>query len=75
MTGWVRVVLDRSAGDRTDTIAGDPAEVAAGLRALQADGLTHLSCYVGHPDDPSPYPALTRPTLDRWAAVMEALGA
>jgi len=75
VTGWVRVALDRSAGDRTDTIAGDPADVAAGLRALQAHGLTHLSCYVGHPDDPSPYPALTRAALDRWAAVMEALEA
>ena len=74
VTGWVRVVLDHDAGDRTDTIAGDPAEIAAGLRAIQAMGLAHLSCYVGHPDDPSPYPALTRAALDRWAAVMEALG-
>jgi alkanesulfonate monooxygenase SsuD/methylene tetrahydromethanopterin reductase-like flavin-dependent oxidoreductase (luciferase family) len=74
VTGWARVVLDRDAADRTDTIAGSPDEIAGALRALHEAGISHVSCYVGHPDDPSPYPALTRPALERWAAVMDHLG-
>ena len=61
LTGWGRVVLDdrSTALPREGCMAGSPEEVAATVRAFADAGLRHLTIYLGHPDDPSRYPALT----------------
>ncbi len=77
ITGVGRMALD-PAGDavvRPGWLAGPPDQVAATIRAIGEAGISHLALYVGEEDDPSPYPALTAPVLDRFAAVMHALDA
>jgi alkanesulfonate monooxygenase SsuD/methylene tetrahydromethanopterin reductase-like flavin-dependent oxidoreductase (luciferase family) len=76
LTGWGRLALDATgrAVDRPGWLAGTPGEVASTIRSMGAAGLAHLTLYVGADEDPSPLPALTAPVLDRFAAVMEALG-
>jgi hypothetical protein len=66
---------DGRAMERPGWIAGPPEQVAATILALGEAGISHVALYVGASDDPSPYPALTAPVLDRFAAVMEALDA
>ena len=77
ITGVARLAFgsDGVAATRAGWIAGSPAEVAATIEAIGAAGIRHLALYVGADDDPSPYPALTAPVLDRFAAVLEALHA
>jgi hypothetical protein len=71
------VVLDEAstALPRDGCLAGSPAEVAATVRAFADAGLRHLTIYLGHPDDPSRYPALTREMLERFGPVLEAIRA
>ena len=45
------------------------------MRSMRAAGLSHLTLYVGDADDPSPAPALTRATLERFAPFLEVLRA
>jgi hypothetical protein len=45
------------------------------MRSLHAAGLRHLTLYVGDADDPSPLPALTRATPERFAPFLEVLRA
>jgi alkanesulfonate monooxygenase SsuD/methylene tetrahydromethanopterin reductase-like flavin-dependent oxidoreductase (luciferase family) len=73
--GRLALGSDGRAADRPGYIAGPPERVAATIRALGEAGIGHVALYVGADDDPSPYPALTAPVLDRFAAVMEALDA
>jgi hypothetical protein len=47
----------------------------ATLRAMGEAGLAHVAVYLGTDDDPSPLPALTPQGLERFAPVLEALGA
>lgn len=77
VTGWGRLSLgaDGAATRRDGWIGGTPAEVAADIRSIGAAGLAHLTLYLGADGDPSPLPALTRDTLDRFAPVLEALEA
>jgi alkanesulfonate monooxygenase SsuD/methylene tetrahydromethanopterin reductase-like flavin-dependent oxidoreductase (luciferase family) len=76
VTGWARVALD----ERSDAVAGEGRlagtheEIAATVRGFADAGLRHLTLYVGAPDDPSKYPALTRTMLDRFAPLLEAIG-
>jgi alkanesulfonate monooxygenase SsuD/methylene tetrahydromethanopterin reductase-like flavin-dependent oxidoreductase (luciferase family) len=75
LTGWGRLALrsDETAEKRPGRIAGTPDQVAGTLRAMHAAGLHHLTLYVGDADDPSPLPALTSRTLERFALFLEAL--
>jgi alkanesulfonate monooxygenase SsuD/methylene tetrahydromethanopterin reductase-like flavin-dependent oxidoreductase (luciferase family) len=77
LTGWGRLVLDErsNALARDGCLAGDPAEVARTVRGFAAQGLRHLTLYVGESDDPSKLPALTAPMLERFAPVLEAIRA
>jgi alkanesulfonate monooxygenase SsuD/methylene tetrahydromethanopterin reductase-like flavin-dependent oxidoreductase (luciferase family) len=77
VTGVARLALDAtgSAVDRPGWMAGSPDRIAATIRAIGGAGVSHVALYVGAEDDPSPYPALTAPVLDRFAAVMRALDA
>jgi alkanesulfonate monooxygenase SsuD/methylene tetrahydromethanopterin reductase-like flavin-dependent oxidoreductase (luciferase family) len=77
LTGWGRLVLDEgsTAIARDGCLAGGPSEVALTIRAFADAGLGHLTLYVGDPDDPSKLPALTRPMLERFGPVLEAIRA
>jgi alkanesulfonate monooxygenase SsuD/methylene tetrahydromethanopterin reductase-like flavin-dependent oxidoreductase (luciferase family) len=77
VTGWGRISLDgRSRGaERPGWLAGEPAEVAATLRAIGDAGVRHVSVYVGTDEDTSPLPALTAKALERFAPVLEAVAA
>ncbi len=77
ITGWSRLSLtgDSTAVSRAGYLSGSPAEVGAIVREFLAAGLSHLTFYVGAEDDPSPLPALTAATLDRFAPVLEAIRA
>jgi len=76
VTGIARLAIgdDGVAVARDATwLSGEPAEVAAALRAIHGTGVTHVTLYVGHPSDRSPYPALTMDRLDRFAPFLAAL--
>ena len=75
ITGMARLVLaeDGTAQPVAGCLAGSPAVVAAQVRAFHARGLRHITFYVGTPDDPSRFPALTREALDRLAPILAAL--
>jgi len=77
LTGYGRIALkpDGSADERPGWIGGSREAVAATMRSLGAAGLRHLTLYVGEADDPSPLPALTGATLERFAPMFEALRA
>ena len=77
ITGVGRLSLDEDGVglDRPGWIAGPPEQAADTLRALGQAGIRHVALYVGAAGDPSPYPALTAPVLERFAAVMDALDA
>ena len=77
VTGWGRISLDdRGAGVvRPGWLAGPPGEIAATLVAMAGAGLRHISLYLGGDDDRSPLPALTSRALERFAAVVEVIGA
>ena len=77
LTGWARVVLDAAstAIPRDDCLVGPPEVVAATIRGFADAGLRHLTLYLGHPDDPSRYPALTAEMLDRLPPLLEAIRA
>ena len=77
VTGWVRLAPSPDGAldaDRADTISGTPAVIAARLAEIHAAGVSHLTCFIGDEDDGHKYPALTRHALERFSAVMEALG-
>ena len=76
ITGWSRLSLPPTARPSADEyLAGSPAEVGAQVRALRDAGLSHLTFFVGAEGDPSPLPALTAGTLERFAPVLEAIRA
>jgi alkanesulfonate monooxygenase SsuD/methylene tetrahydromethanopterin reductase-like flavin-dependent oxidoreductase (luciferase family) len=77
VTGWARVAIDDQgvAVEKTGCLTGEPAEVGATVRAIADAGVKHLTMYVGEADDPSPLPALTDETLDRFAPFLEAIRA
>jgi hypothetical protein len=77
LTGWGRVVLDDDglALEREGCLGGAPDEVAAVVRSFADAGLRHMTFYIGAPDDPSRYPALTAATLERFGPVLEAIRA
>jgi alkanesulfonate monooxygenase SsuD/methylene tetrahydromethanopterin reductase-like flavin-dependent oxidoreductase (luciferase family) len=77
VTGWARLAIDDDgvAIDRPGCLAGEPAEVATTVRAVRAAGVQHLTMYIGTADDPSPLPALTDETLDRFAPYLDAIRA
>jgi len=77
VTGWARLAIgdDGIAIPKPGGLAGDAATVAATVRAIHAAGIRHLTCYPGAADDPSPLPALTEATLDRFAPFLEAMHA
>jgi alkanesulfonate monooxygenase SsuD/methylene tetrahydromethanopterin reductase-like flavin-dependent oxidoreductase (luciferase family) len=77
LTGYGRVALkpDGSADERPGWIGGPRETVVATMRSLGGAGLRHLTLYVGEADDPSPLPALTGATLERFAPFFEALRA
>lgn len=77
LTGWGRVVLDDDglALARDGCLAGSPEEVAAAVRSFADAGLRHMTFYIGAPDDPSRYPALTPEALARFTPVLEAIRA
>ena len=77
LTGWSRIALDAAGHGtaRKGWLSGSPDEIAATMRAMRAEGLEHLVVYVGDADDPSPLPALTGPVLERFGAVLRAVGA
>ena len=77
VTGWGRVALDArsNAVEREGYLAGSPEEVAQTLQSFAGAGLRHVTLYVGDPDDPSKLPALTRPMLDRFGPLLEAIRA
>jgi alkanesulfonate monooxygenase SsuD/methylene tetrahydromethanopterin reductase-like flavin-dependent oxidoreductase (luciferase family) len=78
VTGWVRLAPSadgRLDAERADTISGTPAAVAARLAEIHAAGVSHVTCFIGDEDDGHQYPALTRRSLGRFGAVMEALRA
>jgi len=62
-------IWGRGAGDMK---AGVIASVYA-LRAIRDAGVAHLTVYPGTSDDPSPLPALTDETLDRFGPFLEAI--
>jgi alkanesulfonate monooxygenase SsuD/methylene tetrahydromethanopterin reductase-like flavin-dependent oxidoreductase (luciferase family) len=75
LTGWSRLSLAAggSAVSREGYLAGTPAEIGAQVRAFRDAGLSHLTFFVGTDDDPSPLPALTAETLERFAPFLEAI--
>jgi alkanesulfonate monooxygenase SsuD/methylene tetrahydromethanopterin reductase-like flavin-dependent oxidoreductase (luciferase family) len=78
VTGWVRLAPSPDGAldaDRADTIAGTPAQIAARLAEIHTAGVSHITCFLGDEDDGHQYPALTRRSLERFAAVTEALRA
>jgi len=77
LTGWGRVVLDTASNAvaREGCLSGSPADVAATIRGFADAGLRHVTLYVGDPDDPSKLPALTRPMLERFGVLLEAIRA
>ena len=77
ISGWVRLSVDDDgiAQPKTGCIPGSPAEVAETVAAIHAAGLEHLTFYIGAADDPSPLPALTDDTLERFAPFLEAIRA
>jgi alkanesulfonate monooxygenase SsuD/methylene tetrahydromethanopterin reductase-like flavin-dependent oxidoreductase (luciferase family) len=77
ITGWSRLSLaaDGTAVPRDGYLAGRPAEVGGQVRAFRDAGLAHLTFFVGAEGDPSPLPALTAETLERFAPVLEAIRA
>lgn len=77
LTGWGRVVLDDDglALDRDGCLRGSVQEVAASVRSFAAAGLRHMTFYIGAPDEPSRFPALTPRALERFAPVLEAIRA
>jgi alkanesulfonate monooxygenase SsuD/methylene tetrahydromethanopterin reductase-like flavin-dependent oxidoreductase (luciferase family) len=77
LTGWARIALDAGGRGvaRPGWLAGSPADLAATLGAMAGAGLAHVSVYIGLEDDSSPLPALTQQALERFAPVLEALGA
>lgn len=77
ITGLVRMAPStdgRLDAERTDTIAGTPAQIAEALAALHAAGFAHLTCFIGDEADGHLYSALTGRSLERFGQVMEALG-
>jgi alkanesulfonate monooxygenase SsuD/methylene tetrahydromethanopterin reductase-like flavin-dependent oxidoreductase (luciferase family) len=77
VTGWGRLAIDDDgvAVDKPGCLVGEPAAVAATVRAVRDAGVEHLTLYVGTAEDPSPLPALTDETLDRFAPFLEAIRA
>jgi len=77
VTGWARVALgdDGIAIDRAGWLPGSPEDIGAMARAFHAGGLAHLTLYVAIDGDPSPYPALTRSSLERAQPILSAIRA
>jgi len=77
LTGWGRIALNEAGvgAERPGWLAGSPNVVAGTLRAMADAGIAHVSLYVGTDKDASPLPALTSRALERFAPVLEALGA
>ena len=77
LTGWARIALraDGAADARPGWLGGAPAAVSETMRSLHDAGLRHLTLYLGDADDPSPLPALTRGTLERFGPFLDALRA
>jgi alkanesulfonate monooxygenase SsuD/methylene tetrahydromethanopterin reductase-like flavin-dependent oxidoreductase (luciferase family) len=77
VTGWGRIALDQAGfgTERPGWLAGSPDAIAATLLAMSEAGVRHVSLYIGTDEDPSPLPALTPRALERFAPVLEALGA
>ena len=77
VTGWGRLAIgdDGVAIAKPGCLIGEPADVGATVRAIRAAGVEHLTIYPGTADDPSPLPALTDETLDRFAPFLEAIRA
>ena len=77
VTGWGRVAIDDDgvAVEKPGSLVGEPAEVAATVRAIRDAGIEHLTFYAAAADDPSPLPALTDEYLDRFAPFLEAIRA
>ena len=75
ITGWCRLSLarDGTAVPRDGYLAGSPALVGEQVRAFRDAGLSHLTFFVGDEGDPSPLPALTAETLERFVPVLEAI--
>ncbi len=75
LTGWGRLTIDEDglAVARDGYLAGTPDDVAATLRSFADGGLEHITLYPGVIGDPSPLPALTAPSLERFAPFLEAL--
>ena len=65
----------RGRGREAGLPGGEPAEVAATVRAIRDAGVEHLTMYAAAADDPSPLPALTDEYLDRFAPFLEAIRA
>ncbi|MFN8631584.1 MAG: LLM class flavin-dependent oxidoreductase [Chloroflexota bacterium] len=77
VTGYGRVRLARGgeAREAASWLSGEPGAIAELLAAIGEAGVAHISLYLGTDDDPSPLPALTATALERFAPVLEALGA
>jgi alkanesulfonate monooxygenase SsuD/methylene tetrahydromethanopterin reductase-like flavin-dependent oxidoreductase (luciferase family) len=77
VTGWCRLAVDGQgiAVERPGFIAGDPATVGATVATVHAAGVADLTFYVGTADDPSPLPALTEDTLERFEPFLQAIRA
>ncbi len=76
VTGVVRIAPSadgRLDAERVDTISGTPAQIAEALAALHTAGLSHLTAFIGDPEDTHLYSALTPGALERFGAVLEAL--
>ncbi|HEX5828197.1 MAG TPA: LLM class flavin-dependent oxidoreductase [Candidatus Limnocylindrales bacterium] len=75
VTGWARLAIgdDGVAPAREGWLAGDPATVAETVHAMEDEGIAHLTVYPATVDDPSPHPALTDETLDRFEPFLEAV--
>jgi alkanesulfonate monooxygenase SsuD/methylene tetrahydromethanopterin reductase-like flavin-dependent oxidoreductase (luciferase family) len=73
--GRLRLRADGTAVTGTGWLGGTREEVAATVAAMADAGLRHLTLYVGADDDPSPIPALTHETLERFAPLLETLRA
>jgi alkanesulfonate monooxygenase SsuD/methylene tetrahydromethanopterin reductase-like flavin-dependent oxidoreductase (luciferase family) len=77
VTGWARLAVDAQgvAIEKAGCLAGDPSTVAETVRSIRAEGVEHLTFYIGAADDPSPLPALTDEMLDRFGPFLEAIRA
>lgn len=75
LTGWTRIALDPAGHGtaRAGWLAGSPDEMAQTLRAMAAEGMRHLSVYIGTEEVRSPLPALTPRALERFVPLLEAL--